>query len=93
MFDGADGVAQVFQEGFRNPEGPLSIFFDDKELKQLLDGSSSGGGCGKYSAYTEVEKAKIAMRAAEMCVRHFQKEFSEHPLKESAVRTWVNACV
>ena len=49
---------------------------------------------GKYLVYTEKEKLKIAKRAAEMevtnTIRHFQKEFSDRPLKESIVRTWMN---
>ena len=61
--------------------------------KRVLDVSDSPGR-GKYSVYTEEEKFKVAKRAAEMginnTIRHFQKEFDEHPLKESTVRTSMN---
>lgn len=83
-----------------NPNGPLSshipppaIVSANKEVKPLLDGQPTARG--KYFVYSEKEKLKIAKRAAEMgvtnTIRHFKKEFSDRPLKESTVRTWMNA--
>ena len=50
---------------------------------------------GHYLSYTDEEKLKIGKRAAEFGVtntmRHFKKQFSDRPLKESTVRTWMNA--
>ena len=87
-----------------NPEGPLSsrmppavIVLANKELEQLAIGTTMG--CEKkrdhYLSYTDEEKAKIAKRAAEFgvtnTIRYFRKEFNDRPLKESTVRTWMNA--
>ena len=74
---------------------PSTIVSVNKEVKPLLDGQpSDSNGRGKYLVYTEEEKLKIAKRAAEMGVtntfRHFKKDFSDRPLKESTVRTWMN---
>ena len=85
-----------------NANGPLStsvppstIVSVNKDVKPLLDGQpSDSNGRGKYLVYTEEEKLKIAKRAAEMgvtnTIRHFKKDFSDRPLKESTVCTWMN---
>ena len=85
-----------------NANGPLStsvppstIVYVNKEVRPLLDGQpSDSNGRGKYLVYTEEEKLKVAKRASEMgvtnTIRHFKKDFSDRPLKESTVRTWMN---
>ena len=82
-----------------NPEGPLSsrvpastIAASNKEVRSLLAKNKSERKHGRYSVYTEQEKAKIAKRAAEMgvtsTIRHFKTEFIDRLLKESTVCTW-----
>lgn len=87
-----------------NPEGPLSdqvpskaILSANKEVEKLVVSEDSPvlptGKQGQYLSYTDEEKAKITKRAAEFGVintlNFFSKEYSDHPLKESTVRTWM----
>ena len=84
-----------------NLNGPLShhvpsstIVAANKEVKPLLE-KTLLRECGKYYVYTEEEKF-LVKRAVEMgttnTIRHFQKNFAEHPLKEGIVRSCEESC-
>ena len=84
-----------------NPDGPLSdrvpsaaISSANNEVKDLVNATSSDSRKrGAYQNYTDEERARIGKRAAEFGVtntlRHFSKQFTDRPLKESTVRTWM----
>ena len=84
-----------------NPDGPLSdrvpsatISSANNEVKDLVNATSSNSRKrGAYQNYTDEERARIGKRAAEFGVtntlRHFSKQFTDRPLKESTVRTWM----
>ena len=86
-----------------DPKGPLkdhilsqSIQLANEEVSSVIKATSSKSGRSKrgvYNVYTAEEKATVGKRASEMGVtnslRFFnKKDFLEHPLKETTVRTW-----
>ena len=87
-----------------NPNGPLSdhmppaaISSANNEVKDLVNAipseSRKQGALGPYQNYTDENRAQIGKRAAEFgiinTIRHFSKQFTDRPLKESTVRTWM----
>ena len=73
-----------------NKEVDDLVFLETDEANQS-ERTSCKKKRGHYLSYTDDEKLKIAKRAAEFGVtktmRHFKKQFSDCPLKESTVRT------
>ena len=83
----------------RMPSAAISAA--NKEVKELVVSECDASGSnlptrkpqGQYLSYMDEEKVRVAKRAAEFGVtstlRYFSKEFANHPLKESTVRTWM----